>query len=144
VRLASLIVLLAVVLIFIFGVEGVFVFYLLFEFRLIPIALIILGWGLQPERLRASLYMLFYTIRSSLPFLVVLLSSGLPTFNDLELTTVASATNSLIRAVLLRPFLVKTPMFLVHLWLPKAHVEAPVYGSIVLAGLLLKIGGYGI
>ena len=52
--------------------------------------------------------------------------------------------NLIVGCVIILPFLIKTPIFLFHLWLPKAHVEAPVYGSMILAGVLLKIGSYGL
>mgnify|MGYP002784549190 CR=1 FL=1 len=107
-------------------------------------ALIILGWGYQPERLVATLYILFYTFSRSFPFLVLVLALSSPRLIDVALHQTGSILWSLERFILLLPFLVKMPIFFFHLWLPKAHVEAPAYGSIVLAGVLLKIGGYGI
>jgi NADH-ubiquinone oxidoreductase chain 4 len=107
-------------------------------------ALMVLGWGYQPERLIATLYIIFYTFSRSFPFLVVVLALSRPRFTDILLHQTRPVLWSLERFILLLPFLVKVPIFFFHLWLPKAHVEAPAYGSIVLAGVLLKIGGYGI
>ena len=140
--LQFLFILLTLDLIMVFSINNTLIFYVLFEFSLIPMSLMILGWGFQPERLSATLYILFYTISSSFPFLIILIIIGTPRFYDL---TVSITKESLIiPLIILIPLLVKLPMFMVHLWLPKAHVEAPVFGSIVLAGILLKLGAFGL
>nr|WLS55599.1 NADH dehydrogenase subunit 4 [Meroplius fukuharai] len=124
---------------------NLFMFYLFFESSLIPTLILILGWGYQPERLQAGSYLLFYTLFVSLPMLVGIFYL----FRELETLNFYLMSNYLFNSELLYfslvlAFLVKMPMFLVHLWLPKAHVEAPVSGSMILAGIMLKLGGYGL
>nr|YP_009330288.1 NADH dehydrogenase subunit 4 [Orchesella cincta]ANJ04205.1 NADH dehydrogenase subunit 4 [Orchesella cincta] len=120
-------------------------FYFFFEASLIPTLLIIMGWGYQPERLQAGIYFLFYTLLASLPLLVCLVYiSWVLGSLDCFLISLFNKESILMFLGLSLAFLVKMPMFYTHLWLPKAHVEAPVAGSMILAGVLLKLGGYGL
>nr|QXG19202.1 NADH dehydrogenase subunit 4 [Drosophila eugracilis] len=139
------IVILLLLLVLTFSSMSLFMFYLFFESSLIPTLFLILGWGYQPERLQAGLYLLFYTLLVSLPMLIgifyVMNKTGSMTF---YLMNNFMFNYDLLYFCLLCAFLVKMPMFLVHLWLPKAHVEAPVSGSMILAGIMLKLGGYGL
>nr|AIE44506.1 NADH dehydrogenase subunit 4 [Sipunculus nudus]AWK60885.1 NADH dehydrogenase subunit 4 [Sipunculus nudus] len=149
--LITTILLLNLTLVLSFSMSHFILFYIFFEASLIPTLILILLWGYQPERLQAGTYLMMYTVTASLPLLINLLiishNSG-----HLDLTFHAWVGPQLYSAPLLTAwwasclaaFLVKLPMFTTHLWLPKAHVEAPVAGSMILAGLLLKLGSYGL
>nr|YP_009471516.1 NADH dehydrogenase subunit 4 [Tesseropora rosea]AVH80313.1 NADH dehydrogenase subunit 4 [Tesseropora rosea] len=130
-----------------FSTLDLLTFYIFFEGSLIPIYLLIMGWGYQPERLQAGIYLLLYTIFASLPLLisVIFLGEFLGGYNFslLNFCFESSYWVSIWFFFSIFAFLVKLPAFYVHLWLPKAHVEAPVAGSMMLAGVLLKLGCYG-
>nr|YP_009987565.1 NADH dehydrogenase subunit 4 [Perkinsiella saccharicida]QBZ38038.1 NADH dehydrogenase subunit 4 [Perkinsiella saccharicida] len=120
-----------------------FMFYFYFECSVLPMFILIYGWGYQPERVYSSLYFFFYTLVSSLPlFLLILLIENL--FGYLYFGCLLSFSNMYLYIFFILSFLVKLPMFFFHLWLPKAHVEAPTMGSMILAGIMLKLGGYGL
>ena len=141
---------LVVVLLVFFYINKLLVFYIAFELSILPIFLIILGWGYQSERLSARLRMIFYTLRASMPLLTLLVFSQqffsiIYMENFFALNRNNTRTFSIFSIVFfLLAFAVKLPIFGVHLWLPKAHVEAPVLGSIILAAILLKLGSYGL
>nr|ADW41346.1 NADH dehydrogenase subunit 4 [Drosophila robusta] len=139
------IIMLLFLLVLTFSSMNLFMFYLFFESSLIPTLFLILGWGYQPERLQAGIYLLFYTLLVSLPMLIGIfyLFNKTGTMNFYLLNNYMF-NYDLLYFCMMCAFLVKMPMFLVHLWLPKAHVEAPVSGSMILAGIMLKLGGYGL
>nr|YP_010531068.1 NADH dehydrogenase subunit 4 [Cladolidia robusta]UXW93615.1 NADH dehydrogenase subunit 4 [Cladolidia robusta] len=123
---------------------NVFFMYIFFELSLIFMIIMLLGWGYQPERLVSGFYLLFYTIFSSLPFLLLILYLYSFSFSFFFDYLSYFSGSFLMYFIFMFSFLVSAPMFLFHFWLPKAHVQASVAGSMILAGLMLKLGGYGI
>ncbi len=131
---------------------GVFValdlvwFYIFFEAGLIPMFLIIGVWG-GKRRIYASFKFFLYTLLGSLLMLLAMMAmwgvAGTTDITQLLKTTFPSSMQKWLWLAFFASFAVKMPMWPVHTWLPDAHVEAPTAGSVILAGILLKMGGYG-
>ncbi|YP_009024992.1 NADH dehydrogenase subunit 4 (mitochondrion) [Trachypithecus francoisi] len=146
----STIVSLQISLILTFVATELIMFYILFETTLIPTLIIITRRGSQAERLNASTYFLFYTLAGSLPLLIMLIYTynNLGSLNTMLVTLMAKKlattwSHNLTWLGCMVAFMVKMPLYGLHLWLPKAHVEVPIAGSMALVAVLLKLGGYG-
>lgn len=132
-----------------FSSSNLVLFYILFEASVIPLLLLILGWRATPLRLQASNFLLLYIVTFSLPLLFCLfmywnIAGELSLIVPSPIAQQQTTKIIWLSFCLLIAFLLKTPLYTLHIWLPKAHVEAPVAGSIILARLLLKLGIFGI
>jgi NADH-quinone oxidoreductase subunit M len=131
-----------------FAASNLFLFYVFWELILVPVFLLIGVWG-GPGRVYASIKFLLFTLAGSVFMLVgmIALYQALGTLNFRALTlareSLDSSQQAWLFAAFLAAFAVKVPMFPVHTWLPDAHTEAPTAGSVILAGILLKMGAYG-
>lgn len=143
-------IILTIILLITFISHNIVIFYIFFEASLIPTILLILGWGYQPERLQARIYLTLYTVAASLPLLIRLIliyhspTNLSITLSHWETIAISQKVSTIWWIITILAFLTKIPLYMLHLWLPKAHVEAPVAGSIILARILLKLGRYGL
>jgi len=135
-------------LLLIFSVLDLFFFYIFFESVLIPMFLLIGVWGSRERKIRASFLFFLYTLTGS----VLMLLSILSIFNNYGTTDYQTLLQinfnpfyqKIYWLAFFASFAVKVPMLPFHIWLPEAHVEAPTAGSVILAGILLKLGSYGL
>jgi NADH-quinone oxidoreductase subunit M len=130
----------------VFVAQDLFLFYVFFEGGLIPMYLIIGIWG-GVERIKASYKFFLYTFLGSVLMLIAMLymvsvahTTSIPALMAFDF---APAAQTWLFLAFFASFAVKLPMWPVHTWLPDAHVQAPTAGSVILAGVLLKLGGYG-
>lgn len=135
-------------LIIVFSILDLVLFYVFFEAILIPMFLIVGVWGSRERKVRAAYMLFFYTLIGSVLMLLAILSiyslTGTTDYQVLLTTPMDESLQKIFWIAFFASFAVKVPMVPVHIWLPEAHVEAPTAGSVILAGVLLKLGSYGL
>ncbi len=134
-------------LIIVFTILDLLLFYVFFESILIPMFLIVGIWGSRRRKIRAAYLLFFYTLFGSVLMLVAIMSifsqAGTTDYQTLLLIDFNESKQKFLWLAFFLSFASKIPMVPVHIWLPEAHVEAPTTGSVILAGILLKMGSYG-
>jgi proton-translocating NADH-quinone oxidoreductase chain M len=134
-------------LICVFCVLDLFLFYIFFEGVLIPMFFCIGIWGSRERKIRASYLFFLYTLFGSLFMLLgifyIFIKTGTTNYEILLQTQFSIFEQRILWLAFFISFATKVPMIPVHIWLPEAHVEAPTSGSVILAGILLKLGTYG-
>lgn len=132
----------------VFAVLDLFFFYVFFEGVLIPMFIIIGVWGSRQRKIHAAYQFFFYTLLGSilmlLGIIVIYFETGTTDIQLLAQIELSKSRQLILWLAFFASFAVKVPMLPVHIWLPEAHVEAPTAGSVILAGVLLKLGVYGI
>lgn len=130
-----------------FVVLDILLFYVFFESVLIPLFLIVGIWGGSDARIRASFLLFLYTLFGSLfmllSFLVIYYNVGSTDFQVINLFDISLDTQKILFLGIFLSMAIKTPLLPFHIWLPRAHSEAPLGGSVILAGLILKLATYG-
>lgn len=135
---SGLVFLIAVIALLFFSTESLLVLFICYESSLIPVTLLILVFGYQPEKTNASFILFIYMVVFSFPLLFFVV------FHSGSISSSFSLAGPLTGLIISLSFMAKSPLFTLHAWLPKAHVEAPLVGSVLLSGIMLKFGGYGI
>jgi len=140
--------LLDILLISVFCVLDVLLFYVFFESVLIPMFLIIGIWGSRERKIRAAYFFFLYTLLGSVLMLLALMyilnQAGTTDYETLLTINFTEKEQKILWLAFFASFATKVPMLPMHIWLPEAHVEAPTAGSVILAGVLLKLGTYGL
>jgi proton-translocating NADH-quinone oxidoreductase chain M len=135
-------------LIIVFSIMDLLLFYVFFESVLIPMFLIVGIWGSRERKIRAAYLLFLYTLVGSVLMLLAILLiysiAGTTTYTNLLTVQFDESLQKFLWLAFFASFAVKVPMVPVHIWLPEAHVEAPTAGSVILAGVLLKLGSYGL
>lgn len=131
----------------VFSILDLLLFYIFFESVLIPMYLIVGVWGSRERKIRAAYFFFIYTLLGSVLMLLSILyiyyQAGSTDYEILLTFTFSKLEQKFLWFSFFGSFATKVPMVPVHLWLPEAHVEAPTAGSVILAGVLLKLGTYG-
>jgi NADH-quinone oxidoreductase subunit M len=147
-QFSMFLILIALFLALAFSALNVITFFIFFECTLLPIFFIIGVWGSKTRRVKATFYLILYTLFGSiflyLALFLLLLECGNTSFIIIYALDLSLDKQITLAILMFLAFAVKIPLFPLHIWLPEAHVEAPTAGSVILAGLLLKLGGYGL
>nr|NP_066468.1 NADH dehydrogenase subunit 4 [Rhodomonas salina]AAG17739.1 NADH dehydrogenase subunit 4 [Rhodomonas salina] len=134
-------------LIVVFSVLDILIFYIFFESILIPMFLVIGIFGSKTRKIKAAYQFFLYTLLGSvlmlLSIFLIFFEAGSTDFQILLSVKFSEKKQLLLWLAFFISFAIKIPMFPLHIWLPEAHVEAPTAGSVILAGVLLKMGAYG-